>query len=144
MSPKLYNRQEKIECLIAKLVEESKRGTPIVVEGKKDAANLERLGVEGKIVTAKTGGKNFSDVLSEIETLKTRDIILFLDFDRRGREGTKRFNAELEHLRIKTNMWFWRELQGLINRDIQCIESLPHYLPELLKFTHIIRFLSVI
>jgi hypothetical protein len=45
MSTTLYNRQEKIEGLIAKLIEESKKGTPIMVEGQKDAAHLfdERL-----------------------------------------------------------------------------------------------------
>jgi 2,5-diamino-6-(ribosylamino)-4(3H)-pyrimidinone 5'-phosphate reductase len=131
MSTNLCDRQEKIEYLLAKLAEESKKGTPIVVEGQKDAARLRHLGIEGKIVTTKTGGKNFFDVIFEIETLNTRNVVLFLDFDRRGQEGTKRFATELEHLHIKTNIWFWRELKDLINRDIQCIESLPHYIQTL-------------
>jgi 2,5-diamino-6-(ribosylamino)-4(3H)-pyrimidinone 5'-phosphate reductase len=131
MSTKLRDRYDKIEQIIAKLVEESKKGIPVVVEGKKDANNLKHLGIEGKIVTVKTGGKNFFDVISEIETLGTRSVVLFLDFDRRGKEGTKQLTVELERLHIKANVWFWRELGGIINRDVQCIESLPHYLETL-------------
>jgi 2,5-diamino-6-(ribosylamino)-4(3H)-pyrimidinone 5'-phosphate reductase len=131
MSTKLRDRQEKIHKIIEKLVEESKKGTPIVVEGKKDENNLKQIGVEGRILTAKTGGKNFLDVISEIETLGVHGVVLFLDFDRRGREGTKRLAKELERLHIKTNMWFWRELGGLISRDVQCIESISHYIETL-------------
>jgi 5S rRNA maturation endonuclease (ribonuclease M5) len=131
MSTKLRDRKEKNQQIIEKLVEESKKGTLIVVEGKKDANNLKQMGIEGRIVTAKTGGKNFLDVVSEIETSGIHDVVLFLDFDRRGREGMKRLTEELERLHIKTNVWFWRELGGLINQDVQCIESIPHYIETL-------------
>ncbi|MCL1978164.1 MAG: toprim domain-containing protein [Candidatus Bathyarchaeota archaeon] len=133
MLTKLRDRHEKIEYILAKLVEESKAGTPIVVEGKKDADNLKHLGVEGRIVTIKTSGKSFLDAVSEIETSGTRRVVLFLDFDRRGKEGTKRLVTELERLHIKVNVWFWRELGALVNRDVQCIESLPNYLKTLKK-----------
>jgi 2,5-diamino-6-(ribosylamino)-4(3H)-pyrimidinone 5'-phosphate reductase len=131
MSTKLKDRLEKILQIIAKLVEESGKGTPVVVEGKRDADNLRLLGVEGKIVTVKTGGKSFVDVVSEIEESGTRGVILFLGFDRRGKEGTKRLVSELERLHVKANVRFWRELEGLVSRDIQCIESLPSYLETL-------------
>ncbi|MGD6934581.1 MAG: hypothetical protein ACQCN5_10285 [Candidatus Bathyarchaeia archaeon] len=131
MSTKLKDRLEKILQIIAKLVEESGKGTPVVVEGKRDADNLRLLGVGGKIVTVKTGGKSFVDVVSEIEESGTRGVILFLDFDRRGKEGTKRLVSELERLHVKANVRFWRELEGLVSRDIQCIESLPNYLETL-------------
>jgi 2,5-diamino-6-(ribosylamino)-4(3H)-pyrimidinone 5'-phosphate reductase len=131
MSTKLKNRLEKIEQIIAKLTEESGKGTPVVVEGKKDADNLRLLGVEGKIITVKTGGKTFLDVVFEIEQSGARGVVLFLDFDRRGREGTKRLLLELERLHIKADVRLWRELEGLVSRDIQCIEGLPSYLETL-------------
>jgi len=131
MSTKLCDRQEKIVQLLSKLSEESKRGALIVVEGKKDLDSLKCLGVEGRIVTVKTGGKNFFDVVSEIETSGSCVVVLFLDFDRRGREGTRWFVVELERLHIKVNVWFWRELGGLISRDVSCIEGLPSYLETL-------------
>jgi 5S rRNA maturation endonuclease (ribonuclease M5) len=131
MSTKQKDRLEKIKQVIAKLAEEAQKGTPVVVEGKKDADSLQLLGIEGKIITAKTGGKSFLDVISEIEDAGAHRAILLLDFDRRGKEGTKRLISELERLRIVADARFWRELAGLVNRDVQCIESLPSYLETL-------------
>jgi len=137
MSTKRKGRLEKIEQIIAKLDEESSKGTPVVVEGKKDADNLQLLGIQGKIITVKTGGKSFLDVVAEIEQSGFRNVILMLDFDRRGKEGTKRLVSELERLHIKANVRFWRSLEGLVSRDIQCIESLPNYLETLKSKTGI-------
>jgi len=131
MSTKLKERQEKIEEVIAKLLEESKKGTPVVVEGRNDAQTLHVLGVEGPVITVKTGGKSFLDVVAEIEESGARKVVLLLDFDRRGKEGTRRLVLELERLRITANLQFWRQLHGLVGRDVQCIESLPSYLETL-------------
>jgi len=106
-------------------------GTPIVVEGKKDVEALRDLGVEGKLVTVKTGSKSFLDVVSELEQMKAAEVVLFLDFDRRGKEGTKRLKQCLERARIKPNVKFWAALAGLLGRDIQCVESLTAYLSTL-------------
>ena len=69
MSTHLKDRVEKIQQLIAKLTEESAKGKPIVVEGKKDAQALRELGVNGAILTVKTGGKSFLEATAEIEAL---------------------------------------------------------------------------
>lgn len=131
MSTKLKEKEEKIEQIIAKIVSESSKGVTVLVEGKKDAENLYLLGVEGQILTIKTGGKSFFDAVAEVEDSGVRSIILLLDFDRRGVEGTVRLVREFERLRFKVNVKFWRELKGLVGRDIQCIESLPSYLETL-------------
>ena len=128
MSTHLKDRVEKIQQIIAKLTEASAKGTPIVVEGKKDAQALQELGVNGAIVTVKTGGKSFLEATAELEALDAPEVILFLDFDRRGKEGTKRLQQNLERLKIKANVKLWHELQGLVGREMQCIESLPSYL----------------
>ena len=131
MSTHLKEKVEKIEQILTQLTEESAKGKTIVVEGKKDAQALQELGVNGAIVTVKTGGKSFLEATVEIETLGVREVILFLDFDRRGREGTKRLQESLERGEIKVNVKFWRELSGLVGREIQCIESLTSYLRTL-------------
>jgi 5S rRNA maturation endonuclease (ribonuclease M5) len=136
LSTHLKDKEEKIQQAIAKLIEEAAKGTLIIVEGKKDAETLRVLGVEGTVLTAKTGGKSFIDVVSQVESLETRQVVLLLDFDRRGREGTKRLVADFERLRIKPNVKFWRELLGLVGRDVQCIESLPSYLETLQNKTN--------
>jgi 5S rRNA maturation endonuclease (ribonuclease M5) len=128
LSTHLKDKVERIQQIIAKLTEESAKGKPIVVEGKKDAQALRKLGIQGTILTLKTGGKNFVEATTEIEALGEEEIVLLLDFDRRGKEGTKRLQQDLERAKIKVNLSFWREIQGLIGREIQCIESLPSYL----------------
>jgi 2,5-diamino-6-(ribosylamino)-4(3H)-pyrimidinone 5'-phosphate reductase len=131
LSTKLKEKEEKIEQIITKLAEESAKGKPIVVEGKKDAQALRILGVNGAILTVKTGGKSFLEATVEIEKLGAREVILLLDFDRRGKEGTKRLRESLERAKIKVNMRFGRDLQALVGRDIACIESLISYLDTL-------------
>jgi 5S rRNA maturation endonuclease (ribonuclease M5) len=131
LSTKLKEKEEKIQRIIAALTEESAKGKPIIVEGKKDAQALRELGVNGKILTVKTGGKSFIEATAEIEKLGAQEVILLLDFDRRGKEGTERLQQNLEPAKIKANTRFWRELQGLVGREIQCIESLTSYLKTL-------------
>jgi 5S rRNA maturation endonuclease (ribonuclease M5) len=128
LSTHLKEKQEKIQKIIDKLIEASEKGKPIIVEGKKDTQALKELGVNGVILTVKSGGKSFLQATQEIEKFGAREVILLLDFDRRGREGTKRLQQDLERMKIKVNLRFWSELKGLLSRDIQCIESLPSYL----------------
>ena len=130
MSMHLKNKVEKIERVLAKLVDESSNGKLIIVEGKKDIQTLQSLGVSGPILTLKTGGKSFLDVIAEIELLGTNEIILLLDFDRRGKEGTKRLKCDLERSK-RVNVTFWCELHRLVGHEIQSIESLDTYLQTL-------------
>ena len=128
MSTHLKDRQERILQVITKLTEAASKGTPVVVEGKKDAQALQHLGVNGTVLMVKTGGKSFLEATAEIEQFGAREVILLLDFDRRGREGTKRLQQNLERAKIKVNVRFWLDLQALVGREVQCIESLPSYL----------------
>ena len=131
MSTRLKEKEEKILQILNALAEESAKGTPIIVEGKKDVEALRVLGVEGTLMSVKTGGKSFLAVVSEIEQMGASEVILFLDFDRRGKEGTKRLKQNLERAKIKPNVKFWRELSALVGKEIQCVESLTAYLGTL-------------
>ncbi len=131
MSTRLREKNEKIDQIIAELTEESARKIPIVVEGKKDVDALCSLGVGGLVLTVKTGGKSFAEALHEIEETNAAEVILLLDFDRRGKQDTAHFRQELERARIKVNIGFWRGLSALVGREIQCIESLTSYLDTL-------------
>jgi 5S rRNA maturation endonuclease (ribonuclease M5) len=122
---------EKIEQILAQLIEKSSEGTPIIVEGKKDAVALQELGVKGPILMVKTGGKSFLQTTVEIQKLSSREVILFLDFDRRGQEGTKHLQESLEREKIMMNLKYWKDLRALAGREIQCIEGLPSYLNTL-------------
>ena len=135
MSTKLKEKEAKIEQIITKLAEESAKGKPIIVEGKKDEQTLRILGVNGVIVKVKTGGKSFLETTEEIEKLGAREVILLLDFDRRGKEGTLCLQRNLERSKIKINLMFWHDLQALVGREMQCIESLTSYLSTLQEKT---------
>jgi 5S rRNA maturation endonuclease (ribonuclease M5) len=131
LSTRLKEKEEKILKILNALAEESAKGKPIVVEGKKDVGALRALGVVGAVLTVKTGGKSFLNAVSEIEQMDASEVILFLDFDRRGKEGTKRLKQSLERAKIKPNTKFWRELSALVGKEIQCVESLTAYLKTL-------------
>jgi 2,5-diamino-6-(ribosylamino)-4(3H)-pyrimidinone 5'-phosphate reductase len=113
------------------LIEESARGTPIVVEGKNDAKSLRGLGVEGMILMSKTCGKSYLDLISEIEETGSFEVILLLDFDRRGREWTERVRKTLERASIKVNTAFWGELQHFAGRELKDVEGLETYVETL-------------
>ncbi len=131
MSTSLKEKEEKILRVLECLAEESAKGTLIVVEGKRDIVTLRTLAVEGKIIAAKTGGKSLQDVIFEVENIGAREVILLFDFDRRGKEWTKRIKQQLERTRIKPNITFWRELLTLVGREVKDIEGLTAYMETL-------------
>jgi len=136
MSTRLKEKQEKILLTLASLAQETARGIPIVVEGKNDVEALRALTIEGKIIQAKTGGKSMLDVLSEVEAYGTGEVILLLDFDRRGREWTRGLRQHLEKMQIKPNVAFWEKLRGIVGRDVKDVEGLASYMETLKRKIH--------
>ena len=135
MCAALQRKSELLTELIEKLASDSTKGVPIVVEGQKDIGALRQLNIEGKIVSSKTSGKSFLDILTEIEDLKVHEVILLLDFDRRGVEWTHRLKQHLEKTRIKPNIKYWNELYGLVGHDLKDIEGLPAFIETLANKT---------
>ncbi len=131
MSTKTQKRLEKIQKLLERIEKQSAKGTPIVVEGKKDIQSLHKLGITGDMILAKSSGKSFLDVLSEIERKERNQIILLFDFDRRGKEWTHRMARRLEGMKITPNRLFWRMLLDLVGHDVKDIEGLAAYIETL-------------
>ena len=133
LSTHLRQKAEKIQHLLECLIEESLKGTPILVEGKKDVQALRELGVEGKISCAKTAGKSRLDVIFEIEQSGQREIILLMDFDRRGKEFTEKLRQELEKVKVRPNLTFWNRLFSIVGREVKDVEGLATYIRTLKK-----------
>lgn len=133
MSTKLEKRLEKILQLLDRLATESAKDTPIIVEGKNDINTLRELGVEGDVIPAKSSGKSFLDVLREVEGRGKNEVILLMDFDRRGKEWTSRLTQRLEKMRINPNLLFWKKFLGLVGHDVKDIEGLATFLETLRK-----------
>jgi 5S rRNA maturation endonuclease (ribonuclease M5) len=133
LSAGLKKRLEKVLHLLDRLARESAKGTPIIVEGRKDVDTLRDLAIKGNIISAKTSGRSLLDVLGEVEKLSKHEVILLMDFDRRGKEWTKHLTQHFEKMRIKPNLFFWRGLLSLVGRDVRDIEGLATYLENLKK-----------
>jgi len=124
-------RLEEIRRILENLKARMSDGALVIVEGRKDIESLRQLGAIGNILPAKASGKSLLDALREIERQEVREVILLMDFDRRGREWTMRLARHLEAMKIKPNLTFWRRLLGLIGRDVKDIESLASYIETL-------------
>jgi len=133
LSTHLKEKLEKILELLDRLATESAKGTPIVVEGTSDVNVLRHLSITGKIIPAKASGKTFIDMVDEVVKTGESEIILLMDFDRRGKEWTKRMAQHLQELRIKPNILFWNRLLKLAGRNVKDIEGLATYLETLKK-----------
>jgi 2,5-diamino-6-(ribosylamino)-4(3H)-pyrimidinone 5'-phosphate reductase len=127
LSNHLREKEEKIRHILQCLAEESNKGIPIIVEGKKDVETLRMLDIGGQIMTAKSG-KSLLDVVSEVEKNRPQEVILLLDFDRRGKELTKLLKHHLETAKIMANTALWHELFSVLGKEVKDIESLGAYL----------------
>ena len=95
----------------------------VVVEGKRDAAALVKLGYSGKILEFHrfNGMIKFAD-----SAAKYRKLILLLDGDRKGRYLTKKIIELLEH-RTKIDLLFKKKLVSITKGKIRFIEQLVCY-----------------
>jgi len=131
LSAKDQKRLEKLVKILERLKQQAEKGTPIVVEGKNDVKALHKLGITGEMILAKSAGKSFLDVVAEIENRDATEVMLLLDFDRRGKEYTKRLAKSLECTKISSNLVFWRMFFGLIAKDVKDIEGLAKFFESL-------------
>jgi len=130
LSTRLKEKEEKILQILEQINEEASKGKPIIVEGKRDIEALKKLAIEGKIITAKAG-KTLLELVSEIEETGAKEVILLLDFDRRGKELTKNLRQHLEKLGIRLNVTFWLTLLNLVGREVKDVEGLAAYMETL-------------
>lgn len=131
MSTHLKEKEEQILKILEQLAEDNLNGKPILVEGKKDVKALRTLGINGEIISVKTGGKSLLDIISRMETANLKEVILMLDFDRRGRELTKNLKLHIEKTGINVNLHFWLRLLGLIGKEVKDVEGLAPYIETL-------------
>jgi 5S rRNA maturation endonuclease (ribonuclease M5) len=120
-------RAERLKLVIEGLYEINKN-IPVIVEGKKDATALRRLGLVGDIITLHNG-KNLYDFCADIEERFHRVIIL-LDWDKKGDNLNKALAENLKG--------HWEEFSSfreiiklLCQKDINDIEGIPKLLRRL-------------
>lgn len=101
----------------------SARDSKVVVEGKHDSAALKNLGyVEEPLEFHSFGGvTKFVDSAS-----RHKNLIVLLDFDRKGKYLTRRIVTQLER-RTRIDLSYKKQLAKITKGKIRYIEELSHY-----------------
>lgn len=136
----LARKLEKINDLVERLKDEADGGALLLVEGEKDVKSLKTIGIGSNVVAIRLHGKSLHEFVDEISSLN-RKIILLMDFDRRGREMTKRLARPLIEIGAKVNLEYWRNLREILSGDVKDIEGLAAYLETLKKRAETSRLL---
>ena len=120
-------RAERLRAVLEHL-NEINETIPIIVEGKRDASALKKLGISGEIIKLHNG-KNLYDFCDEISH-EFSQVVLLLDWDQTGDElyktVTHYLGGQFEEFSL------FRELfRILCQKDINDIESIPKLLKRL-------------
>ncbi len=92
---------DSIEDFIKELIEESKC-KPVVVEGKKDKAALEKLGIHNIHTLSQKPLFSFVEEIAE----SYKSVILLLDNDKEGKKIFKKLLQEFSHKGLQINKRF--------------------------------------
>ena len=120
-------RAERLREVLEALSEVNKR-IPIIVEGKRDAAALKKLGFSGEVITLH-GGKGIYEFCEDIAERYPK-VMLLLDWDDKGEKLYSALSGNL------TGQWeefsaFRGILKVLCQKDIKDIEGIPKLLARL-------------
>jgi len=128
MSTKKKAKLEKINNLLQNLANEAGKGTPIIVEGRRDCRTLNNIGIKGNFFCLKSTGSILSDQLDKIEGT---EVILLVDFDKEGKKLAKKIGSHLSHRGIKVRRFYWKRIKVLIGKDVKDVEGIHSYLERL-------------
>ena len=124
---------ERLRSFIGMLNEESERGSVVVVEGKRDAEALSRVGFTGSPAVFHHF-KGISDFLDSHDS-SDRKMILLLDMDRTGKYLTSRLVSQLQSRRHSVSLSYKRSLARITNGKVRHVEDLVTYAPRLSGIT---------
>lgn len=101
-------------------------GAVVVVEGRRDVISLSKLGINGRFFVLVNGNRMIENI-GELE--KEQEIVLLVDFDRRGKELVAFCERHLGRRKnIHLNTEIWRKLKNLIGKYVKDVEGLVAYL----------------
>lgn len=125
-------RLEMVEELLDQLQELITQDAIIVVEGKRDVAALNSLGLDGDFRLATHYSLiNFSEGLAGMG----RDIVILTDWDRRGNLLASKLVENLHSLGTDPETRIRDLMVSLVQKEIKDVESLPGYVRKLREIT---------
>lgn len=127
ISPGDQARAERLREVLEALREVNKR-VPVVVEGRKDASALRRLGLDGRIITVHAGKSlyEFCEDLAEGH----HKVVLLLDWDTQGERLSQELGRNLKGHWEEFSA-FREMLRILCQKDVKDIEGIPKLLRRL-------------
>ena len=123
-------RLQRLEKLMEELQQENLT-VPVLVEGKRDVEALRNIGLEGEILMVHEG----HTIIEMCEALASRhkEVILMLDWDRKGRQLTERIRRILMTEDIKVNEEFMGRIFFLVCKETKEVEALDGLMVRLRK-----------
>ena len=111
---------ETIRKLLDELIEKN-LDAPIIVEGKKDVISLRKLGIKGEIMSLNIGD-SIVDFCGKISNYC--ELILMLDWDRKGNEICKKIQDQLKFNKLKCNLSFRKKFAMLLSKETKEVEGI--------------------
>jgi 5S rRNA maturation endonuclease (ribonuclease M5) len=124
---------ERLRTFVGMLNEEYERGSVIVVEGRRDAEALAKVGFTGSpaVFHHFKGIANFLDYHDN----DRKKMILLLDMDRTGKHLTRKIISQLQSRRQNVTLFYKNALAKITNGKVRHVEDLVVYAPHLAGIT---------
>lgn len=123
---------EKLRHFVGMLNEEYEKGSVIVVEGRRDAEALFRIGFTGSPVVF----HNFKGVADFVDSHDPdKKIILLLDMDRTGKYLTSRLVSQLQSRKNSVSLFYKHALAKITNGRVRHVEDLSAYARQMAGVT---------
>ena len=100
---------------------------PIIVEGRLDVVALRKIGFSGEIIHLP---KNKTIINFSYSLTKYREVILLMDWDRKGKRLTSSLEKYLITEGIRVNLKLWK-LLNTINSETSNVEGLPAFMEKI-------------
>lgn len=124
---------ERLRSFVGMLNDEAEKGSVIVVEGKRDAEALSKVGFTGSPAVFHHF-RGIADFLDSHDST-SRKMILLLDMDRTGKYLTSRLVSQLQSSRHNVSLSYKRSLARITNGKVRHVEDLVTYAPRLSGIT---------
>ena len=119
---------EALEKQIAALLEASREGAAIIVEGQRDERALRALGATGPIIMA---SRRPALDLAEDAARRYKEIVILTDWDLKGEEMARIMEQMLLHTPSHVDMEIRERLKKLVRKEIKDVESLSIYVERM-------------
>jgi 5S rRNA maturation endonuclease (ribonuclease M5) len=124
---------ERLRTFVGMLNEEYERGSVIVVEGRRDAEALAKVGFTGSPAVFHHF-KGIADFLDCHDDEKKK-MILLLDMDRTGKHLTRKLVSQLQSRRQSVTLFYKHSLARITKGKVRHVEDLAVYAPQLAGIT---------